>query len=137
MKRAVWVVFLFLTGSLSAGSILLVNDSANKLRAVVRGADGSQLGEMILNPRHSIRWSDGYGNTKNQSETPYTVLWFCLSGDPYATCTAVPTGGTVTALGCEGARACKPEKKKKPGTQQPPPGEDLQNTQPVPPEESP
>ena len=107
-----------------AGSVKLVNDSQYKLRAIVRGADGSYLGEMIINAGSYGAWTDTYGpagqyNNSSRSQTPYTVMWSCIEGTPFSTTAMVPTGGMVTALGGEGARTCK-SPSKIPGVEPPP-----------------
>ena len=98
---------------LSAGTIRLVNDSPYKLKAVIRAADGTYLGEMILSEQHSGMWTDfgnsnpgGLGNQDRYSQTPYTVMWFCIGGKDFSVCDSVSTGSTVTALVCPGARSC-------------------------------
>jgi hypothetical protein len=108
---------------LEAGSIRLTNDSPYKLRVVIRGADGTQLSEMVINPAHSAAWNDAYNHyghlgkgdlyqeRASQSQTPYTVLWYCMEGSDYSFSRNVATGATVTAQGGEGARICKPRKK--------------------------
>lgn len=111
--------FLFLLGigfSLHAGTVRLVNDSAFKLRAVIRGADGTYLGEVIVNPQQTMSWNDYWGGVGyyNQSRTPYTVTWYCLDGGDFAVCTDVPTGATVPAMTCEGTMSCKAKKKQGP-----------------------
>ncbi|MGE5195774.1 MAG: hypothetical protein ACM3JI_00410 [Anaerolineae bacterium] len=126
--------------SVDAGSVRLLNDSPYRLRAVVRGNDGAYLGEVIINPQHSSNWSDTYGQAgyagkglmeNTYSQTPYTVLWYCMNGDDYAICNTVPTGGTVMAQSCMGSRMCKAEKKKEgPFTQ--PEGQYLNESQNVP-----
>jgi hypothetical protein len=110
---------------LFAGSVRLVNNSPYSLRAVVRGADGSFLGEVIVRSQKETMWTDSYGNygsyggadaRENQnyrSRTPYTVLWYCLTGADYAVCDNVASGAMVTAQSCMGTRMCKPDKKEK------------------------
>ena len=81
------------------------------------GADGTYLGEVVLNPQHSNTWTDDYGRTgsgfKNstKSQTPYTVMWYCLDGNVFAVCNGASTGATVTASSCDGPKLCKPRKK--------------------------
>lgn len=117
-------IFLSICFAVQAGSIRLFNDSPYKLRAVVRGADGSQLGELLINPDQSSTWTDSYGqfgpngyveDTPNKSQTPYAVIWYCLDGNSYSICNIVSTGATVTAQTCDGDRICKPQKKNKQG----------------------
>jgi hypothetical protein len=107
-------LFLLLAINVQAGSVRLVNDSAFKLRAVIRAGDGSYLGEVLINSQQTMSWNDYSGTVQyyNQSQTPYTILWFCNDDDgtPYAVCTDVGTGFTVPAHSCDGARSCKPKK---------------------------
>ena len=116
MKR-LWI-FLFslsILGALEAGTVRLANDTSVKLRAVIRGADGSYLGEVIVNPQQTMSWNDYWGGvgTYNQSRTPYTVIWYCTDGGDFSVCDQVPTGATVTAFNCNGAHACRPKKQPK------------------------
>ncbi len=121
--RAILFLLFLSCSSLFAGSVRLINDSPYKLRAVIRGNDGTFLGEMLLNPEHASTWNDsngqigyfGKGNVyqeqSTRSQTPYTVLWYCIDGADYSVCDMVSTGATVTAQSCLGARQCKPAKK--------------------------
>ena len=118
------LVFLILcASSLFGGSVRLYNDSPFKLRAVIRGADGTYLGEMVILPEHFNTWSNSYPSfgpggqqyslSPNRTMTPYVVHWYCLDGDEFAICTNVPTGGAVLAESCEGPKFCKPPKNKR------------------------
>lgn len=126
-KYLTTIIFLgaCLGAQLTAGTVRLFNDSPYKLRAVVRGADGAYLGEMILSGQQFNTWSDantqfgvfGKGNPYSQGppipQNPYTVLWYCLDGSDYSVCSLVPNAATVFAQTCAGARICKPVPKKK------------------------
>lgn len=107
-------LFLFFALNLQAGSVVLVNDTAYKLRAVIRSSGNDYLGEVLVNPQQVMSWNDYTGsyNYPNQSQTPYTVAWFCNNdeGTPFAVCTGVGTGFTVYASTCSGTQACKPKK---------------------------
>jgi len=120
------ICFLAFVLTVSAGSIRLFNDSPYQLRAVIRGADGTQLGEVVINAHQSSTWTDSYGQVGNigqpfveqapsQSRTPYTVLWYCPDGNNYSMCQIVETGATITAQTCSGDRICKPQKETQPG----------------------
>lgn len=112
MRRVFFLVF-FLTATLFAGTVRLTNDTAFKLRAVVRGSDGSYLGGMVVESQQTLAWND-YGSgveSYNQSRTPYIVTWYCMDGGNYSVCANVSTGATVTANSCDGPRYCKPPKK--------------------------
>jgi hypothetical protein len=123
---------LILSCSLYCGTVRLYNDSPYTLRVIVRGNDGSYLGELVLPPQNFSTWSDssrgagvfGKGNPysmgPSMSQLPYTVMWYCMDGGDFSVCTNVFTGATVTAQTCEGTRICKPapQKKQTPGTDQ-------------------
>lgn len=121
MKKLL-ILCLISTG-LFAGSIRLYNDSPYKLRAVIHGADGTYLGEMIVLPEHFNTWSDAYPSfgpggqqyspSPNRTMTPYTVQWYCLDGDEYGISVNVATGAAVSAESSSGPKFCKPPKKKK------------------------
>ncbi|MBS0604798.1 MAG: hypothetical protein JSS60_07160 [Verrucomicrobia bacterium] len=107
---------------LFAGTVRLINNSPYDLRVVIRGSDGSFLGEVVVKAQKETVWTDTYGqygmygganpssNENIRSKTPYTTLWYCLDGSDYAVCDTVSTGAVVTAQGCLGARMCKPKK---------------------------
>lgn len=116
--KLLWALPFFSSALLFGGSVRLLNDSPYILRAVVRGNDGTELGEAVVNPGQGSTWYDtigylGYGelNQNNTSETPYTVLWHCMDGNDYSICYQVANAGTVTAQSCDGARQCKAVKK--------------------------
>ena len=103
-----WYLFLvsfFFSASAWAGTVNLINDSPYTLRSVIYAADGTILGEMVLNPEHSIRWTDTYGQTgyfgsgsvkeerTERSQTPYEVHWECMNGDDFSISSQVSTGG--------------------------------------------
>ncbi|HAZ15699.1 MAG: hypothetical protein A2Y28_03830 [Chlamydiae bacterium GWC2_50_10] len=124
--------FTLMTASAWAGSVNLVNDTAYSLRAVVRGGDGTYLGEMVIQPEHSMRWTDTYGQVgyfgkgsiyherSTRSQTPYEVRWYCLDGGDFGISRTVSTGATSSASSSEGRRMCAiPKKKKGPYPNQP------------------
>ena len=110
---------------LQAGTVRLINNSPYDLRAVIRGSDGSFLGELVVKAQKETVWTDSYGqygtygganartNQNSRSVTPYTVLWYCLDGASYGVCDTISTGAVVTAQGCIGSRMCKPRKQEK------------------------
>jgi hypothetical protein len=110
-KLTIFLVFL-ITQSAWAGAVRLVNDSAYKLRAVIRAANGSYLGEVVVVPQQTMQWNDYWGGIGyyNQSQTPYTVIWFCVDGGDFSVCNNVGSGATVTAYTCNGTRSCRPQK---------------------------
>ena len=109
---------LLLTASAFAGTVRLYNDSPYKLRAVIRGNDGSYLGEMVIQPEHASTWSstwDYQANTSNTTLTPYVVYWTCLDGGNFGVKTNVASGALISAESSDGPRYCKPPPKKKQG----------------------
>jgi hypothetical protein len=116
-------MMLPLSSSLCAASVRLKNDTFVQLRVIVEGFDGSILGEVIVDPQQSMTWTDDYGFRANNrsarqplqstemSKTPYTVSWYCMSGDPYSVCTDVAAGSLVMADACSGTRGCNPNAK--------------------------
>ena len=122
MRRWFGILFFVLLAPLCAGSVRLVNNSPYDLRAVIRGSDGSFLGEVIIKAQNGSVWTDVYGqagtyqapnaqmNQSYYSQTPYTIMWYCMDGGSYGVCDTVATGATVLSLGCAGGRMCKPQK---------------------------
>lgn len=116
-------LFFFLICSLGisigafASSVRLKNDTAFPLRAVIHGADGTFLGDILVNPQATVQWSDSYNPLSkdnlppqgpSNSQTPYTVVWYCKDGSTYGMCENVSTGGMVRATQCTGPRHCGP-----------------------------
>jgi hypothetical protein len=126
-RRLTCILFLALglAPMLYAGSVRLFNNSNYDLRAVVRGSDGSYLGELVVRAQNSANWTDsyvyagGYNGPNAQvesgyrSKTPYVVTWYCMDGKDFALCETVSTAATVMALNCSGARTCHPPQKKR------------------------
>src|ERR1700722_1984073 len=95
-KMRFFIAMMCFSLSCFASSVRLVNDSPHKLRAVIRGNDGTNLAEMMMEPNESTTWSDQYSTTgklqkgniyQNQpsrSQTPYTVLWYCQDGNDFS-----------------------------------------------------
>jgi len=120
VKMVFFSLLISVTSLAVANSLQLKNDSPYQLRAVVRGNDGSYLGEMIIKSQDVGIWSDNaYGavpfdewGAVDRTTTPYTVLWYCMKGDSYSVNTLVPTGALVSAQFGEGNRECRPNSKK-------------------------
>jgi hypothetical protein len=119
MTRLFLTLFIAALSTLSSESVKLFNDSPYQLRAVVRGGDGSYLGELVIASNTFNSWTDSntqfgiYDRQRRESVTPYTVMWYCMDGSDFSICTNVPNGGLVTAQTCDGARECGPRKQPK------------------------
>lgn len=115
--------FFCFWASLEAGSVRLYNNSNFDLRAVIRGADGYYLGELVVRAQNTAVWTDSYSyaggyrgpnaqiESGYRSKTPYIVIWYCMDGKDYAVCDTVSTGAVVMALNCAGPRQCTPPKR--------------------------
>lgn len=114
MKRALFLIMLFWSGfnALWSNSINLFNNTDTKLTAIIIGADGTVLDEVILNSRDASTWADDvyqFGSDPSTSRTPYTVNWYCMGGQPFGSCTDVAEGSIVLAQSCSGAQECPEE----------------------------
>ncbi len=115
-------IFVLVASLAHAGTVRLVNDSPYKLRAVIRANDGTFLGEQVINSQSSNTWTDGFaglpgGLQAARLQTPYTVLWYCLEGDPFATLYPVASGGTAQASLGDGAKQCRPQRQRVPDSE--------------------
>lgn len=103
---------------INAASVRLENDSNVRLRAVIRGADGSTLGDVVLEPntypRSNYTWTDSTsqpGNNSSRSKTPFTVIWYCMNGSDFSISDNVSTGSFIRALQGSGKKNCTPTPK--------------------------
>ena len=115
--------FLFAISALDAASIRLQNDSICPLKAVIHGADGTLLNEVIVKPQGSSTWADStnplqkknspkQGPTK--SRTPFVVSWYCLDGEVFCISDNVSSGALVTTGSGVGKKSCSSAKKETP-----------------------
>jgi len=111
--------FICFQGIGFANSVNLFNDSVYTLKAVIYDANGTLLGEFILNPRDAATWSDDQDNfgteIENASQTPYSVVWKCMGGAGYGTCGNVAAGAVVTAQSCGGSQQCQQQQQQQNG----------------------
>lgn len=139
MKKGILALICFLSIALSntEASVFLYNDSPFKLKAVVVAANGTTLGEKVLEPQETGYFEDALGQSNpvgteetplaapegnaQYSMTPYSVFWYCLSGTSYSTCGNIGAGALSSPSSCDGPRYCKAPRK-----QQPPSSEDNQ-----------
>ncbi len=108
-------VFCIIPAFFYAASLTLINDSSYELTAIVRGADGTFLGQLTIQPGEQKLWSQDLSSFELQvpnapvvSITPYTVVWKCSHQGIYSMCTNVATGSIVTANSCPGNYFCSP-----------------------------
>ncbi len=108
-------LLLFAVSYIEAVSIRLHNEASCPLKAVIYGADGVVLSEVIVDAQGSSIWSDSVnplqkGNLPSQgsirSRTPFTVHWECLDGKTFCILEDVSTGALVTTGQGTGKKAC-------------------------------
>lgn len=133
---------------LEAATVMLYNDSSYPLIAKIYDAQGTLVGALALAPGDTKGWDyaqNSFSAQHNTPYTPYTVRWYCNTGDtPYdyskkengkekddqddpeyqsgfASWPNVPPGALVTAQGSpNGSHTCV-TRKKKPDEQKPAP----------------
>lgn len=112
--KYILTAFFIIVSQISwAGSVTLMNNSTYTLQAVVYDSTGKLLGQFVVNPGEATQWSDNFENfnfgmeNSYQSVPPYTVNWFCMSGNPFGSCTYVAAGAVVTSQSCGGNQECR------------------------------
>ena len=94
-------------------TVRLINDSPFPLSSTVLSATGSVLGRYSLKPQEQAGWESFDVNTKGVSQSPFTVIFYCTTGEVYGTAVNIATGGMVYATSTSGPRFCKPKDDKK------------------------
>lgn len=109
-RLCMFLSVLVLQGTCFANSVSLLNNTNFTLRAVIFSADGTQVGEFVLNPRDAADWSDDYleygAEVSDASQVPFTVNWYCMGGSSFGVCTDVGPGTLVAAQSCGGVQEC-------------------------------
>ena len=113
----IYVLLALVSSQVEAGTVRLFNDSSYKLRAVIRGADGSYLGEVVITPQSSNTWTDSvqhygqeeansYQRNVTRSQTPYTIIWYCMDGSDFSFSDNIGTGAFTQAQQGTGKKSC-------------------------------
>lgn len=105
------VFFLFCHALIWSDTLTLNNDSNLQLSANILDATGALLGEMVIDSQDTMTWSlnyeyFGYESQPSVPQTPYTVNWYCMSGQLFGTCDDVPSDSAVSAMSCGGPNQC-------------------------------
>lgn len=100
--------------SLFPAAITILNDSSFNLKATIISATGKKKGSLDIQPQHTATWTDSTPQNAIWSQTPYTVIFTCKSGDVFGTYSNVSPGGTITALSSSGTHYCNPQQGKNP-----------------------
>ena len=99
--------------SLHAATVRVINDSPFPLGATVLSATGQVMGRETLKPQGQWGWENQSVNTSKNSQSPFTVVFYCQNGSVYGTVANVTTGSMVQATTSTGARYCTPKDDKK------------------------
>ena len=115
MKSCFFYAFLMGTCFLQATSLRLQNETHHSLQATVRGADGSILGEVMVEPQETVVWSDEATarsfRPPSKSMSPFSVYWSCADGETYCISDHATAGALIKTSQCVGKKACNPPKK--------------------------
>lgn len=124
MKKIFYLFFLVFSCSVWADSFILINDSPFPLDAEVLTNDGRFVSKIFV-PRGratEFRYNPGdrrfeglYENYPEEPMTaiiPFTVIWYCESGEQYAICRNVYPGEEINAQACGRLGGTCPESKK-------------------------
>ncbi len=106
-----WLFLILWQAALWGDSLTLNNDSTLMLSAEILDANGTLLEEVVLEPQDTTTWSldyeyFGYDAQPSNPQVPYTVNWYCPSGQLFGTCYDVSSDSAVNALSCLGDQAC-------------------------------
>jgi|GEM_PF-931992 len=97
----------------SAASVRMINDGPFPLSATVLSATGQVMGRQAIQPQQQVLWQNSNIDVNGISQSPFTVIFYCTTGEVYGTITGVQTGAMVTASQATGPRFCKPKDDKK------------------------
>ncbi len=115
---ALTFIFILICGVSWANSVTLMNNSTYTLQASIYDANGTLLGQFVLNPSDATLWSDDYEDWGAESQytpqIPYTVNWMCMNGSAYGICNNVAAGSVVTAQSCGGDQECQQQQQQSP-----------------------
>lgn len=109
------LVVLGVVCSAEAASLRLQNESLCPLKAVIIGADGAVLNEIVVQGKSQTIWNEGMIKTQislqspAKSQTPFTVHWMCLNGDTFGLSDGLSTGSLASTGQCLGPKNCKEE----------------------------
>ena len=128
MRYILSCLFVIFFSQSGFSGVYLYNNTPFILKAKVVAANGTDIGEKMLQPEETKYLEDELGSSNpvgkgdqkpfqnyKESMTPYQVFWYCTEGDQnlYAMCNTVSAGATVMAASCTGNCYCQPPKKEK------------------------
>jgi len=100
-------LFLLLPFNLFAVRVTIVNDSPYELEARIYDPNNQVVGSSTLPANgHYYSWTDSYHGASDWTEGPFTIRFFCPTGEEYGRITHVADGTTARARGATGHRRC-------------------------------
>lgn len=120
LKKISFFFFIILASivSIHAATVRVINDSPFPLGATILSATGAVMGRETLAPTQQWGWENQSVNTDTNSQSPFTVVFYCQTGGVYGTVGNVTTGSMVLATTCTGARYCTPKENTKKGKEE-------------------
>lgn len=114
IKSFLFLLLLFFSVSfLPAASVRMINDSPFPLSATVLSASGTVMGRQSLQPQEQALWQNSDVDVTGISQSPFTVIFYCTTGEVFGTISQVQTSAMVTASASSGPHFCKPKNDKK------------------------
>lgn len=96
-----------------AATVRIINDSPFPLSATILSATGEVFGRYKIQPQQQVAWQNSNVNVDETSQSPFTVIFYCSTGEVWGTVSGVATGAMVQASTASGPRFCKPKDDKK------------------------
>ena len=109
MFKPFFVLFIFFISFIQSSTVRLINDSPFPLSSTILSATGTVLGRYNLKPQEQAGWENFAINSNGVSQTPYTVIFYCTTGEVFGTVGGISTGGMIFASSASGPRFCKPK----------------------------
>lgn len=113
MKKLLLLLTIGFILPMYSASVLFINDSPFVLSATVLSATGEVMGRTTIQPQQQVQWQNSSLNTTGISQSPFTVIFYCQTGEVYGTISQITTGGLATASTSSGPKFCKPKDDKK------------------------
>ncbi len=113
MKSLFSFLFFFIPLMSYGATVRIINDSPFPLSATILSATGEVFGRYSIQPQQQVGWQNSNVNVNKTSQSPFTVIFYCSTGEVWGTVSGVATGAMVQASTASGPRFCKPKDDKK------------------------
>lgn len=108
-----FLIFFILPFICYGATVRIINDSPFPLSATILSATGEVFGRYSIQPQQQVGWQNSNVNVNKTSQSPFTVIFYCSTGEVWGTVSGVSTGAMVQASTASGPRFCKPKDDKK------------------------